>query len=69
MAEVDEELATDFHFYGACYWKIVDGQKVRVPPRDVWFDSTEVPLEPLGMRLYFCERYINGKLGDTNATT
>lgn len=50
--EVEEDLALDMRVYGCCFWKIVDGQKVRVHPRDVrrgrdrvWRDSTNTSVE------------------------
>jgi hypothetical protein len=51
--EVEEDLALDLRVYGVCFWKVVDGQKVRVHPRDVrrdvkdrvWRDSTSTQVE------------------------
>lgn len=40
-AEVQEELALDLHVYGCCYWKIIDGRKVRVHPHDVRYIKGE----------------------------
>lgn len=52
MSELDEDLALDMQVYGCCFWQIVDGNKVRVHPRDVrrgrdgvWRDSTNTPTE------------------------
>jgi len=32
---VNEDLALDLLVYGSCYWKYVDGRKVRIHPQDV----------------------------------
>ena len=34
---VEEDLALDLRAYGTCYWKMVDGKKVRVHPHDIHF--------------------------------
>jgi hypothetical protein len=34
-SEVDEDLALDLRVYGTCYWKYVDGRKVRIHPQDI----------------------------------
>jgi len=39
--EVDEDLAIDLRVYGTCYWKIVDGHKVRIHPRDIRYIKGE----------------------------
>lgn len=39
--EVNEDLALDLRAYGSCYWKYVDGKKVRVHPRDVRYIKGE----------------------------
>jgi hypothetical protein len=31
----DAELADDLRIYGSCFWKIVDGKRVRVPMEKV----------------------------------
>ena len=31
QADVDEDLALDLVAYGNCFWKVVDGHKVRIP--------------------------------------
>jgi hypothetical protein len=33
--EVEEDLALDLRVYGTCYWKMVDGHKVRIHPHDI----------------------------------
>ena len=38
---VAEDLALDLRAYGACYWKYVDGKKVRVHPRDIRYIKGE----------------------------
>lgn len=49
--EVEEDLALDMQVYGTCYWKIVDGRKVRIHPRDIRYvkgvprDSTNTAAE------------------------
>jgi hypothetical protein len=52
VREVEEDLALDMRTYGVCFWKFVDGRKVRVHPLDVrrgrdriWRDSTNTPVE------------------------
>lgn len=42
--EVEEDLALDLRAYGSCYWKIVDGRKVRIHPRDIRYIKGE-PLD------------------------
>ena len=42
-AEVDKELEWDLNIYGSCYWKVIDGKKVRIAPADVRFDRDGVP--------------------------
>ena len=32
---VEEDLEFDLITMGCCFWKIVDGEKVRIDPRDV----------------------------------
>jgi len=41
--EVDEDLALDLRAYGSCYWKIVDGRKVRIHPQDIRYGRDGVP--------------------------
>jgi hypothetical protein len=38
---VEEDLALDLRAYGSCYWKMVDGRKVRVHPRDIRYINDE----------------------------
>jgi hypothetical protein len=38
-AEIEAELAEDLRIFGNCFWKIVNGQKVRVHPRDVQINA------------------------------
>jgi hypothetical protein len=38
-AEVEAELAEDLRIFGNCFWKVVNGQKVRVHPRDVQINA------------------------------
>lgn len=33
--EVEEDLRLDRQVYGNCFWKVVDGHKVRIHPRNV----------------------------------
>ena len=40
-AEVEEDLALDLRAYGSCYWKIVDGRKVRIHPQDIRYIKGE----------------------------
>lgn len=35
QCDVEEELALDRMYFGACYWRVVDGKKVRVSPWEV----------------------------------
>ena len=39
--EVEEDLALDLRAYGSCYWKIVDGRKIRIHPRDIRYIKGE----------------------------
>jgi hypothetical protein len=39
--EVQEDLALDLRVYGSCYWKIVDGRKVRIHPYDIRYIKGE----------------------------
>lgn len=32
---VEEELWVDRVVYGACYWREVEGRKVRIPPQEI----------------------------------
>ncbi len=41
--EVEEDLALDLRVYGYCYWKIVNGKKVRIHPKDIRYDRNGVP--------------------------
>lgn len=36
---VEEHLANDLRLYGNCFWRVVDGRKVRVPPWEVYIDQ------------------------------
>lgn len=33
--QIEEDLELDMHVYGCCFYKFVDGKKVRVHPHDV----------------------------------
>ena len=33
--EIDRLLSEDLFMYGVCYWKLLNGRKIRVSPRDV----------------------------------
>lgn len=37
----EEELANDMRNYGSCYWKYIDGKKVRVPIENVRYINNE----------------------------
>lgn len=37
----EEDLAFDLRNYGACYWKYIDGKKVRVPIENVRYINNE----------------------------
>jgi hypothetical protein len=37
-SDVERELLLDRVFYGSCFWRVVDGKKVRVPPEEVTMD-------------------------------
>jgi hypothetical protein len=39
--EVAEDLALDLRVYGSCYWKFVDGKKVRIHPQDIRYIKGE----------------------------
>lgn len=41
--EVEEDLALDFRVYGSCYWRVVDGKKVRIHPQDIRYGHDGVP--------------------------
>lgn len=41
--DVERELMLDRRIYGSCYWKVVDGKKVRVPPEAVFWDTNGRP--------------------------
>jgi len=41
--EDEEDLALDRRVYGNCYWKVVDGKKVRIHPMDVRIGRDGVP--------------------------
>ena len=46
----DEDLADDLRIYGSCYWKMVDGKRVRVPMEKVRYLSgvaMEIDGEPV----------------------
>lgn len=34
--KIQEALDADMETYGGCYWKIVNGKRVRIPPREVY---------------------------------
>lgn len=33
--DIEQELRLDRRVYGSCYWKVIDGKKVRIHPRDI----------------------------------
>ena len=37
----DEDLADDLRIYGSCFWKMVDGKRVRVPMEKVQYINGE----------------------------
>jgi hypothetical protein len=37
----DDDLADDLRIYGSCYWKMVDGKRVRVPIEKVRYINGE----------------------------
>jgi hypothetical protein len=41
MGKDDAELADDLRIYGSCYWKMVDGERVRVPIEKVRYINGE----------------------------
>lgn len=41
MNDDEIELAQDLRLYGSCYWKYVDGKKVRVPIENVRYINNE----------------------------
>lgn len=45
---VEAELAMDLRVYGSCYWRVVDGEKVRVHPCDVITNANSETLHPCG---------------------
>lgn len=41
--DVEEDLALDLRVYGSCYWKVVDGRKMRIHPLDIRYGRDGVP--------------------------
>ena len=46
--EVESELALDRRIYGNCFWRVVNGRKVRIHPREVVMDSKGRIIAPSG---------------------
>lgn len=45
--KVEYELALDRRVYGNCFWRVVDGKKVRIHPREVVMDSKGRIIAPM----------------------
>jgi hypothetical protein len=41
--EVEQDLELDRLVYGSCYWKVKDGRKVRIHPKDIRYGLDGVP--------------------------
>jgi len=46
-SDVESELRLDRMFYGACYWRVVDGKKQRVDPHEIVMDSEGRIITPM----------------------
>lgn len=58
---VRQELEIDLQLYGSCFWRIVDGEKVRVPHEHVLIEGDDrifsiYPGEIFAQRLVIEER-------------
>lgn len=45
--DVESELLLDRILFGCCFWRVVDGKKVRVSPIDVTMDSEGRIITPM----------------------
>jgi hypothetical protein len=60
---VAEDLALDLHVYGTCYWKYVDGKKVRVHPLDIRYIKGE-PRDSSNTVCSFAKHEVTAKPGE-----
>lgn len=45
--DVEQDLRLDLAVYGSCYWRVVDGTKVRIHPREIVMDSKGRIITPM----------------------
>jgi hypothetical protein len=45
--DVEADLRLDRAVYGSCYWRVVNGKKVRIHPREIVMDSKGRIITPM----------------------
>lgn len=55
-----EELALDLRVYGTCYWKMIDGKKVRIHPMDIRYGRDDVPRDSSNTEASYAKRQSTG---------
>lgn len=60
--EVGDDLALDRRIYGSCYWKIVEGRKVRIHPKDIRYGRDGVPRDSTNTPMNRSDHQPNGDI-------
>lgn len=64
--KTDNDLADDLRIYGSCFWKFVEGERVRVPIEQVRYIDGHA-MEVGGEAVCSAERISSETEGDANA--